>query len=187
MVGSLGAVGKAVSPEVTSTSKKAFRGEECLLTTSCIAGARAARRKSGVFCASPEQPGEALKLTSAHRPGELCVTNCAEIQWVKLPHQRWATLTAHLLSTVTSEVAGTGGLPRLHTDFHLRLHRGLGSIRLLCLRSQLFSSASELARSNYAPRAERSVSSRLDQYSQMVGWCLVHHGKRCVYAKRMFS
>ena len=28
---------------------------------------------------------------------------------------------------------------------------------------------------------------RLYKYSQMLGWCLVHHGKCCVYAKKMFS
>ena len=31
-----------------------------------------------------------------------------------------------------------------------------------------------------------STRPRLDQYFQMVGWCLVQHGKCCVYAKRMF-
>ena len=32
-----------------------------------------------------------------------------------------------------------------------------------------------------------NMPTRLDKYSQMVGWWVVQHSKCCVYAKRMFS
>ena len=69
--GSLGPVG---IPEVTSSSKKTFSGKVAFRQRAVLPEPERPAREAARLLRSPEQPGEALKLTSAHlRPGELCV------------------------------------------------------------------------------------------------------------------